>query len=423
MGEPAAAAVTLDDPSDHSAHDAWLAEALATFARTHDPALRDEIVQRSLWLARRSARRFGDRGEPFDDLLQVASIALMSAVERFDPSLGVPFGAFATPTIIGEIKRHFRDRTWRVHVPRTTKDMRPTVNAAYDDLSQMLDRSPTAREVALHLDIDEDLVLQVVEANSAYRTAPLEALSERRVLGQTAAALEAELDGVLDRDVVRQVLGELQPRERQIIEMRYFEGMTQAQIAERIGTSQVHVGRLITSSLTMLRAYHAEGSLVTPGAEANELRHGLLARDRATRWSPVRPSPSVENLVRIYQSEPVSARAAREFVAAELLRADASTSAIDDLGLIVSELVANSIQHGDGGVIAVRVDPDSGASFAVTVGSGVAAKRPPMDPATWTVSPPHQPSGRGLGIVRQLADEITVALESGRLDITCRRRH
>jgi anti-sigma regulatory factor (Ser/Thr protein kinase) len=132
--------------------------------------------------------------------------------------------------------------------------------------------------------------------------------------------------------------------------------------------------------------------------------------------------PPAENLVRIYPSAPISAREAREFVAAELRRADASSSAVDDLGLIVSELVANSIQHGDGGAIVVRVDPDSGTCFAVTVGSGVGSKRPPMDPATWTVAPSDQRSGRGLGIVRQLADEITVALASGRLDITCRLR-
>ncbi|MDO8363670.1 MAG: ATP-binding protein [Actinomycetota bacterium] len=133
-------------------------------------------------------------------------------------------------------------------------------------------------------------------------------------------------------------------------------------------------------------------------------------------------SPPAENLVRFYPSAPLSAQEAREFVAAELRRAEASTSAVNDLGLIVSELVANSIEHGDGGTIVVRVDPDAGACCTVTVGSGLASKRPPLDPATWTVAPPDQRSGRGLGIVRHLADEITVALVSGRLDITCRRR-
>jgi RNA polymerase sigma-B factor len=168
--------------------------------------------------------------------------------------LGVPFGAFATPTIVGEIKRHFRDRTWRVHVPRRAKDLRPTVNAAYDELSRMLDRAPTPRELAVHLDIEEDLVLQVIEANSAYRTAPLDAITERRARGES----EAQVEAVLDREVVQQVLGRLRPRERKIIEMRFFDEMTQAQIAEEIGTSQVHVGRLITSSLALLRAHMGE---------------------------------------------------------------------------------------------------------------------------------------------------------------------
>ena len=246
--------MTLDDAAARELNDAWLAEAFATFARTRDQALRGEIVERSLWLAQRSARRFADRGEPFDDVLQVARVALLHAVDRFDPSLGVPFGAFATPTIIGEIKRHFRDRTWRVHVPRRAKDLRPTVNAANDDLSKLLGRSPTVRELAVHLDLDEDLVLQVIEANSAYWAAPLDAITERRVRD---GRNEAEAEGVLDREVVRQVLGRLRPRERQIIEMRFFDEMTQAQIAERIGTSQVHVGRLITSSLALLRAHLA----------------------------------------------------------------------------------------------------------------------------------------------------------------------
>lgn len=232
--------------------DEWINAALVTFARTGDQQLRDEIVERSLWLARRLARRFADRGEPFDDLLQVARIALLHAVDRFDPSHGVPFGAFATPTIIGEIKRHFRDRTWRVHVPRRAKDLRPTVNAAHDDLTATLGRSPTAREMAAHLGIEEDLVLQAIEANGAYRTASLDAVVERQSRSDRS---EAQTDGVLDREVVRQVLDHLRPRERQIIEMRFFDEMTQSQIAERIGTSQVHVGRLITSSLALLRQH------------------------------------------------------------------------------------------------------------------------------------------------------------------------
>lgn len=244
--------------SDQEPDEGWIAEALARFSNSRDPKLREEIVERSLWLARRSARRFADRGEPFDDVLQVARVALLHAVDRFDPALGVPFGAFATPTIVGEIKRHFRDKTWRVHVPRRAKDLRPTVNVAHDELTTTLGRSPTAAEVATHLDIDEDLVLQAIEANSAYRTAPLDSASERRQRGDSS---ESPVEGVIDREVVRQVLERLRPRERQIIEMRFFAEMTQAQIAEKIGTSQVHVGRLITSSLALLRAHLSNDDL------------------------------------------------------------------------------------------------------------------------------------------------------------------
>lgn len=252
MGDAAAVAIVtpVHPPSDTD--DAWVTDALATFAVSRDPALRTEIIERSLWLAQRSARRFAERGEPFDDVFQVASVALMHAVDRFQPSLGVPFGAYATPTIVGEIKRHFRDRTWRVHVPRRAKDLRPAVNTASDELSRTLGRSPTAREVAAYLNIDEDLVLQVVEANSAYRTAQLDSLTERQI---RAAEAEPDVDAVLDRELVSQALVHLRPREREIIQMRFFEEMTQAQIAEHIGTSQVHVGRLITSSLALLRAH------------------------------------------------------------------------------------------------------------------------------------------------------------------------
>jgi len=260
MGDSAAVAhVTPVQPPDDS-DDAWVTDALATFAVTRDPALRAEIVARSLWLAHRSARRFAERGEPFDDVFQVASVALLHAVDRFQPSQGVPFGAYATPTIVGEIKRHFRDRTWRVHVPRRAKDLRPAVNNVSDELSRALGRSPTAGEVAKHLNIDEDLVLQVVEANSAYRTAQLDNVTERQV---RATEADADVDAILDRELVSHALVHLRPREREIIQLRFFEEMTQAQIAERIGTSQVHVGRLITSSLALLRAHLSAGSAET----------------------------------------------------------------------------------------------------------------------------------------------------------------
>lgn len=252
MGHAAAVASVTQGQQLDKSDDAWVADALATFAVTRDPALRAEIIERSLWLAQRSARRFAERGEPYDDILQVASLALMHAVDRFQPALNVPFGAYATLTIVGEIKRHFRDRTWRVHVPRRAKDLRPAVNSASDDLSKVLGRSPTARQVAVHLSIDEDLVLQVVEANSAYRTTQLDNVTERQI---RATEIDSEINAVLDRELIGQALVHLRPREREIIQLRFFDELTQAQIADRIGTSQVHVGRLITSSLALLRAH------------------------------------------------------------------------------------------------------------------------------------------------------------------------
>lgn len=234
--------------------DAWLAEALDRYVRDPDPRLRTEIIERANWLAVRGARRFVDRGEPFDDLLQVARLGLMKSVDRFDPSLGVPFGAYATPTIMGELRRYFRDHTWSVHVSRRAKDLRPMVNAASDKLAAELGRSPRVSEIAQVLDVAEDAVLEALEANNAYRAHTLDPAGT----GHTPpvdGGFEGVLEGVLDRDVVAQLLDRLPERERTILVLRFFEGMTQSQIAERIGTSQVHVGRLITSSLAVLRAH------------------------------------------------------------------------------------------------------------------------------------------------------------------------
>jgi RNA polymerase sigma-B factor len=242
--------MTERDPDRAHEDDAWLAAALDRFSGHRDPALRDEIIERANWLALRGARRFVDRGEPFDDLLQVARLGLMKAVDRFDPSLGVPFGAYATPTIMGELRRYFRDHTWSVHVSRRAKDLRPMVNAASDKLAAELGRSPRVSEIAQVLDVGEDAVLEALEANNAYRAHTLDPAGT----GHTPP-VDGGFEGVLDRDVVGHLLDRLPDRERTILVLRFFEGMTQSQIAERIGTSQVHVGRLITSSLAVLKSH------------------------------------------------------------------------------------------------------------------------------------------------------------------------
>ncbi|MDO8363668.1 MAG: SigB/SigF/SigG family RNA polymerase sigma factor [Actinomycetota bacterium] len=247
MSEVSATGQTSDRwPAD----DRWLDGALAEFATTRDPSLREEIVHRSMWLATRGARRFATRGEPFDDLLQVARLGLLKAIDRYDPSQGVQFGAYATPTIIGELRRHFRDYTWSVHVPRRAKDMRASVNEQAEQLTKDLGRSPTVPEIADRLNVSADLVLESLEANNAYRSFSLEPEGAGQ---QPVAGDDPNLGGVLDREQVVQLLTRLRPRERAILYMRFYEELSQSEIAERIGTSQVHVGRLLAASLSALR--------------------------------------------------------------------------------------------------------------------------------------------------------------------------
>ena len=232
----------LPQPDD----DVWIRQALGRYAITREAALRDEIAERTLWLAARGARRFSGRGEPHDDLIQVGRIGLLKAIDRYDPGFGVPFGAFATPTIVGELRRHFRDHTWSVHVPRRTKDLRPAVNEATSQLSSSLGRSPTVAEIAGHLALGDDAVIEAIEANSAYRAGPLDPHREH-------AVDSPEFDAVLNRELIRGLLDQLGPRQRTIIELRFFDELSQAQIAEKIGISQVHVGRLLAISLSALR--------------------------------------------------------------------------------------------------------------------------------------------------------------------------
>jgi RNA polymerase sigma-B factor len=224
-----------------------LGNAFARLRVDRDPRVREEIAVRIAWLAERCARRFWDSGEPQDDLVQVAQIGLLHAIDRFDPSLGVPFGAFATPTIMGELRRHFRDRTWSVYVPRRAKDLRTAVNAARDELALALGRPPRPSEIAERLRVPEERIIEALEANNAYRS---------RSLDDSLHARPDEDDGfdtVISREVIEGLLHHLPERQRRILLLRYFEDMSQEQIAQVVGTSQVHVGRLIATSLIALR--------------------------------------------------------------------------------------------------------------------------------------------------------------------------
>jgi RNA polymerase sigma-B factor len=228
--------------------------AAAQFSRTRDPALRATIVERGAWLARRVARRFADTSEPFDDLFQVAMIGLVKAVDRYDPAYGVRFGTFATPTILGELRRHFRDHTWAVHVPRGAKDLRIQVNTAVDELTSHFGRAPTVDELAARLDLRREQVREGLEASRVYSAVSLDGLPGVEPADET----DTRTNDVLDRQVLTTLLARLPKRERTILYLRYFNELSQAQIAERVGTSQVHVGRLIAASLTSLREWVEE---------------------------------------------------------------------------------------------------------------------------------------------------------------------
>jgi RNA polymerase sigma-B factor len=225
------------------------------FRRTGDRDIRNRLVEAHLDLARREAMRFSGKGEPVDDLIQVARVGILKAVERFDPELGVPFTAFARPTVAGELRRHFRDTTWSVHVPRSLKDLHSGLGKASAALAGRLGRKPTAEELAEQVGYHVDVVLEALELRSAYRPAsfsvPLD--DEGSTLEPPATDDSGDLDRTIDSIVVRDLLSELDQRARTIVYLRFFGQLSQSEIAERVGISQVHVSRLLRSSVATLR--------------------------------------------------------------------------------------------------------------------------------------------------------------------------
>ncbi len=216
-------------------------------------ALRNELVEEHAGFAEYLARRFVNRGEPLDDLRQVALIGLVKAVERFDPDRGVNFTSFAAPTITGEIKRHFRDKTWSIRVPRSLQELKAQVERSRAELGHELGRSPTISEIAESLDVTEESVIEGLEASGAYRSASLDAGTPGDDGGSSLAEMisdpGSETEQADDRALVRTLLAELPIRERRIVYLRFFEGLTQDEIAEQMGISQMHVSRLLTRSL------------------------------------------------------------------------------------------------------------------------------------------------------------------------------
>jgi RNA polymerase sigma-B factor len=225
-----------------------------------DPArtsLRDELVTMNLPLVEHLARRFRDRGENHEDLVQVGTVGLIKAVDRFDTSRGVQFSTYATPTIVGEIKRHFRDRGWAIRVPRRLQELRISLSRATSELSQQTGRSPTVAELARHLEISEEEVLEGLESAQAYATSSLDAGTSQgddsMSLGATMGDVDLSLEGVDNRESLKPLLAALPERERQILFLRFFDNKTQSEIAEDLDISQMHVSRLLARTLAKLR--------------------------------------------------------------------------------------------------------------------------------------------------------------------------
>ncbi len=219
---------------------------------------RDRIVQRCLPLADNIARRYRGRGECLDDLTQVARVGLVHAVNRFKVDNNSEFLAFAVPTIAGEVRRHFRDNGWAVKVPRRIKDLHQQLSVATQELARQLHRSPNATEIAEHLGVDRELVVDAMIAGSNYSVlsmdVPREERDEHRSILDTMGATDARLDKVLSVQTVRPLIAALPERERTVIKMRFFDEMTQTDIAEHLGCSQMQVSRLLARALQKLRS-------------------------------------------------------------------------------------------------------------------------------------------------------------------------
>jgi RNA polymerase sigma-B factor len=233
------------------------------FAARRDPASREELVRRYMPFAKNLALRYRGASESFDDLLQVANLGLVNAIDRFQPERGTPFAAFASPTILGELKRHFRDRVWTVRVPRGLHDRMAEVDKANSELTVALQRSPSVGEIAERLELDPSEVLEVLEANHNRRP-----LSLDRPLGDEEESPASEWIGdedegfelVEDKLTLEGVLPQLDERERLILKLRFVDDMTQSQIAEQIGHSQMHVSRILRRTLDRIREEVADRS-------------------------------------------------------------------------------------------------------------------------------------------------------------------
>jgi RNA polymerase sigma-B factor len=231
------------------------------FAATRQRSVRNRLVERHMGLAAHIANRYRRANMSDDDLRQVAMVGLVKAVDRFDPDYGGSFSSFAGPTIEGEIKRHFRDRSWVVRVPRSAKELHLQVRRASDELSHEIGRSPSVEEIARHLDIDRDDVLRGVAAGAAYNVGTIDAASaddgsdagmDRQSM---LATVEHGFEDTENREVILELLDRLPEREQEIVRLRFYERLSQSEIADIVGISQMHVSRLLRRSFDQMREW------------------------------------------------------------------------------------------------------------------------------------------------------------------------
>ena len=231
----------------------------AQYKETNDPEVRDQLIMSHLNLVRFLASKFKNRGEPLDDLIQVGTIGLIKAIDRFEPERGLEFTTYATPTIMGEIKRHFRDKGWSVRVPRRLQELSAKINQVTDDLTKELQRSPSIEEIAQRLETTVEEVLEAMESSSAYSSVPLEGGSSGADGDETPSIIDQyvtedeDLAGSDDRIVLEEAIRDFSPREQEIIRMRFVEGLTQVEIAEKLNISQVQVSRLLRRNLKRIQ--------------------------------------------------------------------------------------------------------------------------------------------------------------------------
>jgi len=230
-------------------------ELFRRFRETGDPEVRQELIEAHLGLVEYLARRFAGRGEPLEDLVQVATIGLIKAVDRFDPDREVEFSTYATPTIAGELKRHFRDKGWAVRVPRRLQELNLQLGEIIGQLSQKLGRSPTVAEMAEGAGTTEEEVLEGLDSAHAYTLTSLDAPTgeEDLALREQIGSEDETLELLEYRTSLMPLLDQLPPRERTMLYLRFFKGMTQSEIADRLGISQMHVSRLLARTLAQLR--------------------------------------------------------------------------------------------------------------------------------------------------------------------------